>query len=570
MKKSYILAAATSFLLAAFLCQPVWAKEDTAQIALKKTAVSKQYLHKYTVKKGDVISAIIRRIPGITEEDIPDNYRIVKKLNPSVPDLNKLYAGQILVLPGKDAGPAEDRKDQTADAVPAVSAGAANARVYTIRRGDSLIRIIHQELKTKTNADTIKILQLVKSLNPHIANLNKIYIGKTIKLPGKTVVVQAPEEPGRETVETAVMPPAEEKMITVAEKKIMAPEARLAVLKHIIGQMNGSVLSSGNYYLPIPKTGQVAIDCSKIPVLEFDDQTTVFLDIENRLHDSLKKIIRENWKNFHTVDVDRKDDVIAILRKVIAVTKTYGMTKKDKPVSSGSQPAVEIMVDWMIVKADFRHTAPLLQGLRLVSSGNPLLPKAIKNYARKNGLIITEIDVETGVTGKPEEIYALPPLPVFPRTTAKEFSYGLVTYLGLTAVKDADIKVFDLVKDGFNLSIKADVLINYADRPCIIYSRSLPQQFVNMLKQMGYGLTFVADSDSPKVTLGKILHTLAIPYADGYFTFSGMEMNQAPYTFGFTGTKIKTEKDRYIIDFAIDDGLRGLIGELWSADIARF
>jgi hypothetical protein len=314
----------------------------------------------------------------------------------------------------------------------------------------------------------------------------------------------------------------------------------------------------------------MSVDCSKIPVIEFDDQTTVFLDLENRLSASFQKVIHDNWKNFYVVDVDKKDDVIAILRKVIAATKAYGITKKEKPVSAGSRPSVEVIVDWMIVKADSKHTTPLLQGLRLVTSGNPLLPKAIKNYAQKNGLIITEIDLETGIAGKPEEIYSLPPLPVFSKTTAKDFSYELVKYLGFTAVKDAEIKVFDLVKDGFNLAIKADVLIKNSDRPCIIYSRSLPQQFINVLKGSGYGLTFVADSDPPKVIMEKIAHSLATPYANGFFTFSGVDKNQAPYTFGFAGTKIKTDKDVYIIDFAIDDGLRGLISESWSADIARY
>ena len=93
------LIAALFFI--AFFCQPSVAKEDTAQMSLKKTVVSKQNVHLYKIKKGDVISAIIRRLPGITEDDIPDNYRIIKELNPAIEDINKLYAGQLIKLPGK-------------------------------------------------------------------------------------------------------------------------------------------------------------------------------------------------------------------------------------------------------------------------------------------------------------------------------------------------------------------------------------------------------------------------------------------------------------------------------------
>jgi LysM repeat protein len=570
MIRFYTWALTAFFVFAVLFCGPATAKEDTAQITLKKTAVSKQNLHKYTVKKGDVISAIIRRIPGITEEDIPDNYRIIKQLNPNIPDLNKLYVGQILVLPGKDPGVVADNKDETKTAALDTPTSSEGSRTYMIKRGDNLTRIIYRELKIKTATDLINTLRLVRSLNPRIVNINMIYAGQSIKLPDKAVIVHGPQVTEKALIESAESRSQEDQKVKTTEKKIMTPQERLAVIKHVIGQMNGSISSSGNYYLPIPKTGQMTIDCAKIPVIEFDDQTTVFLDQENRLSDDLKKVISDNWKNFHVVNVDKKDDLISILRKIIASTNSYGMTKREKPVSAGSSPPVEIIVDWIIVKADSRHTTPLLQGLRLISTGNPLLPKSIKNYAQKNGLIITEIDLETGVTGKPEEIYSLPPLPVIPATPIKDFSYELVTHLGFTAAKDADIKVFDMAKDGFNLSIKADVLIRNMEKPCIIYSHSLPQQFIDVLKKAGNNLVLVTDSDSPKIAMEKILRGLAIPYASGYFTFSGVDKNQAPYMFGFTGTKIKTDKDQYFIDFQLDDGLRSLIAELWSANIARY
>ncbi|MGV8056820.1 MAG: LysM peptidoglycan-binding domain-containing protein [Smithellaceae bacterium] len=562
MIKRYILGLIAVFIFTAFFCLSSWAKEDTAQISLKKTAVSKQNVHLYKIKKGDVISAIIRRLPGITQDDIPDNYRIIKQLNPDVENFNKLYTGQIIKLPGKSTYSTEVKKEEVQPV-----ALSASPKTYKIKKGDNLITIIHRELKIKN--DTTKALHIIKSMNPRIANANKIYFGQVIKLPGKTVLVTPPDE--TKIIEQAGENQTEaEKLIETKGIKVMPQEAKLAVIKHILTQMKASVSSSGNYYLPISKAGHITIDCKKIPIIEFDDKTTVFLDWENRLNDNLKKIIRDNWKSFSIVKVDKKDDVVTILRKVIAATKAYSMNKRDTPITTGNRPPVEIIVDWLIVKTDSKQNSSLIQGLRFVPENNSLLPKAIKNYAKQNGLIITEIDKETGLAGKPEEIYSLPPMPVFPATSAKDFSYALITHLGFTADKDADVKVFDVVKDGFNLSIKADVLIKNTDKKYIIYSRNLPQQFINVFKGKGYGLIFVADSDSPKIIMEKILQSLAIPSAYGYFTFSGLDKNQAPFTLGFTGTKIKTDKDQYVIDFAIDDGLRGLISESWQASFARY
>jgi LysM repeat protein len=572
MIRRYIPTLVAIFVLSALLCGPAAAKEDTAQISLKKTAVSKQNLRTYTVKKGDVISAIIRRIPGITAEDIPDNYRIVKKLNPDIENLNKLYPGQVLILPGKDPDGAGEKNDQTTLAASATPDASAGEQIYTVRKGDSLIRIIQRDLKIK--ADMNKTLRLVQSLNPHIVNVNKIYTGQIIKLPGRTVFIRVREEgkPVELPLEQAKENQTpQEKIINVTDKKEMPQETRMAVIKQVVSELNASVLSTGNYYLPLPGTGQVTIDCTKIPVIEFNDKTTVFLDWENLLNDNLKKMIRDSWASFHIVKVDKKDDVIAVLKKIFAATRSYTMARRDIPATAGSLPPLNVFLDWTISPTNLRKQAqPFMQGLRLVSGDRSLLPKAVKDYARKNSLIVTEIDEETGITGKPEELYSLSPLPVFPAKTAKDFSAALMNYLGFAADRDVDIKVFDMAKDGFNLSIKADVLVKNNGTSYIIYSSNLPQQFINVLRKARYELIFITGADSPNKMMEKILGRMAVPYASGYFTFSGTDKNQTPYTFGFAGTKIKTGKDHYIIDFDIDQGLRGLIGESWSADIARY
>lgn len=564
MIKRYILKLIAVLIFTAVFCQLSWAKEDTAQISLKKTAVSKQNVHLYKIQKGDVISAIIRRLPGITQDDIPDNYRIIKELNPEVENFNKLYAGQVIKLPGKGLSP----KEKTASA-PAASAAStpSTGTPYKVKKGDNLTAIIDRVLNIK--ADITKALNLIKSMNPRIANVNKIYIGQVILLPGKTVYTQPPDETQIAQQSAEIQPPAE-KIIETDGLRTMSRQARLALIKHVLTQMKASVSSSGNYYLPVSRTGQITIDCKKIPVVEFDDKTTVFLDWDSRLNNSIKKIIHDRWKNITIVNVNKRDDVIVILRKIFAATKTYSISKRDTPIITGNRPPVEIVVDWFIAKVDSRQSGSLSQGLRFVQGGNSLLPKAIKNYARQNGLIITEIDKENGLADRPEEIYSLPPMPVFPAKSVKDFSYALVTNLGFTASKDADVKVFNMAKDGFNLSVKADVLIKMPDKKYIIYSRNLPPQFINIFKKERYGLIYVGDSDSPKILMEKILPNLAIPSAWGYFTFSGTDKNQAPYVFGFTGMKIKGDKNLYVIDFAIDDGLRSLIGELWQANIARY
>jgi len=563
MIKRYVFVLIIVIFSAAFIYQQATAKEDTAQIKLKKTAVSSKKLYTYTVKKGDIISTIIRNIPGITEEDIAHNYGLIKELNPNIPNLDKLEEGQSLILPGK---PVMGTEEQTYGSQNIYSAA---PKYYKIKNGDTLYKIIVRQLKDETNIS--KMLRNIKSINPSIRNVNKIYAGAVIKLPGKTLFVKTPDEIKPVTQERVILTEKSnqpEKIIEVKVKKIMPPEARLAVLKQIITQMNGSITTTGNYYLPIPKGGQVTIDCTKIPLIEFDDNTIVFVDLENRAHNNLKKMISDNWTNYYLVKLEKDDDVMAVLKKIINSTKNYRMTKSEKPLVTVTVPQVEVNVDWVITKSVPQQQTQVIQGLRSIYENNLLLPRSIKNYFLKNSLIITEISDEAGIVGKPEEVYSLPSMPVFSTASAKDFSYDLVTFLGLSAEKDVDIQVFDTVKDGFNLSIKADVLAKNGDKKYFIHSQNLSQQFTNALKQAGIEIILVSDSASPRNNMENILRGINIPFTSDNFTFSGLSRSQAPYTLKFSGTKIN--QDLYVIDFDIDQGLRGLLQEVWSVNIAKY
>ncbi|KQC07507.1 MAG: hypothetical protein APR62_06365 [Smithella sp. SDB] len=584
MIKRYALALILVAISVVMVYQPADAKENQAQTIPNETSVSKKNLYTYTVKKGDLLSVIIRHIPGITEKDISNNYKLIKELNPHIPNLNKLEAGQSLILPGKpimEADLKNEAKEKKIKVKKAVSPRtkksfhkntSANVKFYKIKKGDGLMEIIRRELKV-AEADIPKVLKLIKALNPRLKNVNRIHPGKVIKLPGSTALAKttiktkADEQKVAKLSEPSTQP---EKIAETKEKKFMPPEVGFAVLKYVITQMNGSVTTTGNYYLPFSKTGQVTIDCSKIPVIEFDDNTTIFLDLENRATNNLKKMISDNWENYYLIKTDKNDDVITILKKVINTTKSYSMIKSEKPLIIGAYPPVEVTVDWVIFSTVPKKTKSLKQGLRIIDENNVMLPKSIKNYSRKNGLIITEISPESGLVGKPDEVYSLPPVPVFPTISARDFSYALVTTLGLNAEKDVDIQMFDTVKDGFNLSIKADVLIKNENKKYIIYSQSLSPQFINALKQAGNEIILVKDNDSPKNMMEKILQGLHIPFTSGNFNFSGVEKKQAPYALDFNGTRINTDKDLYVVDFDFDQELRGLLQEVWSVNIARY
>lgn len=334
--------------------------------------------------------------------------------------------------------------------------------------------------------------------------------------------------------------------------------------------MNGNMMTHGNYYLPVSRTEQLTIDCSIIPIVELDDRTTILLDLDNRSSSHLKKMIAEHWSNYFFVKIDPRDDIIVILKKIIHASKMYEINKTQSPLLVDSLPPVEVMVDWVISKKGASSSTSKKQGLRLIYDNAPLLPRAIINVARSQSLIITEISPEKGLVAKPEEIYSLPPIIILPKSSAREFSQALLSYLNIEGEKDPDIQVFSLARDGFNLSIKADMIVTRADKKMIFFSRNLPPQFVSILQKSGNELIFLSDTDDPVKNMEIILRAFQFVFTSGHFTFSGTDKNQPPYTFSFNGTKIKMDKDTYIVNFDFNPELRGLLKDTWSANILRY
>ena len=68
----------------------------------------------------------------------------------------------------------------------------------------------------------------------------------------------------------------------------------------------------------------------------------------------------------------------------------------------------------------------------------------------------------------------------------------------------------------------------------------------------------------------KSLRGLNINFTTGNFNFSGLEKNQPPYTLSFRATRIKTDKELYLVNFNFNDDLRGLMQETWSAGIIQY
>jgi LysM repeat protein len=300
----------------------LWAAEGSAHLTFQKAAPgsagadSKQ---EYTIKKGDSVDRIVRSM-GWTAA----RYKTIKKLNPHIADLNRIYPGQKLILTRP-----EDQQGATGKT--------REVSNYTTKEGDSITGIIISELNTAP-AEAIKILRAIKQLNPEITDFNNLQPGQVIKIPR---LKSASPDPA--TVKSA----EEEKPLV---KQPIAHEKYITVIRKVVEQLQGKVITSGNHVISLPESGQIVVDCAIVPLVELGGGVMVLLDSAGRMPEALADIIQSSWQNYHLVQIASGQSITSVLQKIFFASPLFQMVKAEPPFPIADMPKVKLPLDWLVTK----------------------------------------------------------------------------------------------------------------------------------------------------------------------------------------------------------------------------
>ncbi len=510
---------------------PLSAREDSARLVLQKTAGGgNSQVH--VVKKGEWIHRILQSHFG--EE--PVSYALIRRLNPGIRNLNRIRPGQRIVLPVPGSSePSESISD----------IGRENSSppvIYRIMEGDSISRIILSEMNVNP-AEALPAYRLIRKLNPEIPNLNRLPAGQTLRMPpapARSAV--APAGP----LKTAAPPTKESNAETAA-----IADSLFGIIRPVIGRMRGMVTATGSYFIPLQETTQVTINCSQIPVVELDDGTTVLLDYGDRLSENLKKLIRQSWKNYAFLTAEEFRDGLGGLLGIIRHSQNYRMVRTDKPLELTVKPEILVFPDWLIIGKETAGGATYRQGLFLLDRGERPLPAEARAFLEKSGIAVTEIAEDRAVSSL-ETPSALPPaIADFRALKGIDLAEKLLSTLGVTPIRNAEVVVFDQARNGFNLSVTADLLIRKGEKRFILHTKRLPEQFLHILREAGTEVIPIGEKDQGRSLVEGVLQGLGIPVSFGYFSFRIPKEGKRPRLTGsFSTLRVMNEGEPiYLIDF---------------------
>lgn len=544
-------------LFAAIIPTCAIAKEDTALLSFQKALPAEQIGKPYIVRAGDTIYSIIRtRFRIRSSKSLKETFELIKKLNPSITDLGKIHPGQAIIFPENQFS-----ADKDIFGVETV--------FYKVKKGDSLEKILMTQLNVRRKNMTV-MLHNIKDMNPNLDNLNHIVVNQTLRLPGTGATEEVGGSALTEGGDDPVIDP--DKPIIISETL----KRNLLLAGDILNLFHGTLVTDGQYYLPLEDYGQITIDCSTIPVVEFSDGTVIFIELKSRLPGRVKSLVKEHWSNYRFTAANEKDNLISILQKVINQSGSYRM-KKDGRYVLGEKLSVQITPEWSVQQTQNFNDAyqPPRHGLLFYKNLSHSLPSYLVKHLSDQGIVLTEIVLDSGII--PDKQDGLSPLavPDISGSSKIDLIHNLLVLLGQDAAKDVELNLFDKEKGGFNLTMRADIVVKKDNTQTVVSFRNIPREFADMLEKDGNKILALNDADSKIKLITKMLNYLNISYTFNYFrlTVNHADNPEAPFISAIFPALQIYQADKYLyylVDFPFDPVFYSYFKRLKEVNIIQY
>ena len=528
-----LLAGLASFCLAA----TTQAQEDTAHLVLRKKGTAKDRPSVYIVQKGDNLSTIIRRKLGKPASESASVSRLVRKLNPQIRNVNRIYPGQKIALPRLASEPGKTG--------------------YVVRKGDSLSAILHERLGVPA-AEMARWIGLTKKLNPGLADPNRIYPGQALILPDRGESAPGP-------VERADAPPMDARMFRPTDRD-------LEIIAALVRQSGGTVVRSGKVFIPLTEEEHLAVDCADIPMVELADGSRIFLDFGRRIPADTAGLVRSRWPNFSVISDGGTEGVFSALAGIFGASRDYTFRRHEGALDIGASPALKLRVDWILSRKGPDGQENTLCGVCRTSGRSQPIPEPVTRFAEKKGVTVFEIDEGTGAARVGQALPSAPDIPSLDAGGNRAFVGSLLDTLGYTYAKDRRIPVSEATQDGSPLAIRTDYSVRIGARTVVIHFGDLPAPFQVKLNESGMGLVQIAGDDERRAVLEKVLKGLEIPYVSETAEFRPPE-DGSPSRWLLTLGVIRVTSEKgtlYLVPSDADRDLCAFIRERWNRQLVLY
>jgi hypothetical protein len=489
--------------------------EETYSISLVQTAEVDKHQNKevrevdnrkvlaenYTVKKGDHIWQLFRERKMLQKKDLPELIAVLKRLNPSLTNLDLLYPGQRVVIPLtltplKGLPVLAHAAPETT--LPLEALKDLDLENYTVRSGDALIRVVRERFHVSEKEISGQYLQMLKRVNPAIEDLNRIYPGQIVKLPVfSSYMVHEPIEHRK--------PPA-----PPAEKKQAVQVANLGQqLTEIFSLMGEEWLNTGEHFIPLKSGGQINLKADSFPVLNLSNGNRVIVDLHEELPERMAQVITSNWDNYRVVHLNKEDDLKKALDKIFPVCGYYRVYKQGEPLELVGDIRIRMTADWIIqpLPPPDKGLGPMTL-ITLTDKGTARMSPEIRSFLEGIGLKV--IEYPPSENSKPVSLANVEILN--PGNDVPGLVEMVLNLRGQAFSKDVEVPVYQGQKTQFSMLIKADFFLYIGGKETIIDCSGLGEDTLALLRDQGIPVLSLHDEKDPSLAVSRVLQFIGVQF----------------------------------------------------------
>ena len=498
--------------------EPGPGEEAGAEVEILEVAGQRVLTETHTVEKGEWIWQIFRERNLLEKRNLAELLVLLKKLNPSLTDLDRVHPGQRILVPltlapAGEAGPAVPLRRPERVPVAIEDLKDLDLEQYTVRRGDSLVRIINQRYASPDAAFYEKYLDAVRRLNPSLQDPDLIRPGQKIRLPVfSPELVRMPIEPAREAAssppedmpELALEPPPESAVQIRSMETTPNPlRDRLGQLFRLLGE---EWIQSGQHFIPLQGKGEVNLRADAYPMIDLSNGRKVIVDFHHGLPGKMATLIEDTWEHYRIVHLEDGDDLSSALARILPECDLGTLYAQGESFHLGGEIPVRLTADW-ILQRDGTGTQPHdIVVITILDERTPPTPNPVRGYLARRGVRVVDYPPAQSADR------LLPPAPS--ALDSGPAVQGLVETLldlnGLDFLRNVEIPVYEKGDTNFNLFVKADYLVEKDGKKHLLDLTGSGSELITLMRERDLSYLSLAGQNDPLEAVRRTLEFLNI------------------------------------------------------------
>ena len=478
----------------------------------------------YVVKKNDWLYKLFRQKGEISHRDFPEFLRIFKRINPHIHDINRIRAGQHIIIPLKKLSPVSMPGQSsgvvtipfvtlpnTPETLETYSAG------YTVQKGDCISILISKRYGSYGTEPYKQGIELFRRINPDIKDLDRIYAGQDILIPDPAILNRpwyqslfdrSADNNNRPDINRSILTSKTTPEFSVSGDR---GEQQTTYLSKISSVLDGKLINNGVYYFPRPDREDFALDLSRISLMELKNGTRILFPMDNKNQDPELDMVKSFWKNVHIVRISPNDSVKYVFD---AVFKNLGKDFLKNRLSFFDQGVkVEVRGEWIFDKIAEKGKTVRHFCISLIDNPSERTPESILRYLDQNNIVLKEIltgnNTAAQKSNRPGPRKSAEIVSTIDSSDQKTFVNDLITAIGFTYSPNVSIS---FPYSGVQVKTVSNLVTGSDGNPFLLDFGDLYGDAVSAIEKTGFTVIQIKGDDNYPVIIQKILGAMDVSY----------------------------------------------------------